>query len=135
MYPIGVDARLSVYRIKNDSTDIAWVAARNTTMRNHKYFGDMQVGTILDCVAPPAAMRAVISLATRELARAGADLIVSNQSNAMLVDAFHQAGFLGLRSNYILALSKPFAKILANYPRGLARLHFTRGDGDGRGHL
>jgi hypothetical protein len=45
------------------------------------------------------------------------------------------AGYLSAPSNYILALSKQLAADIASQPEGLARMHFMRGDSDGRIHL
>ena len=66
------------------------------------------------------------------LAANGADLIVTNQSHASWVDAFARAGFLKGPSNYLLAMSRPLAQAVGD---GSARVHITRGDGDGRIHL
>jgi hypothetical protein len=63
-----------------------------------------------------------------------ADLVISNQTHALWVNAFRRAGFHTAPSNYLLATSKNLtAAILAG--GGGDRAHLTRGDGDGRIHL
>jgi hypothetical protein len=135
LYSIGEDRRLSVYLIRQGPKAVGWVATLNTRMQMHKYFGNMQVGTILDCVASPETIKPALALATRALTAEGVDIVVSNQSHSLYVKAFRESGFLSFRSNYILAISPQFAEAVASQPGGLSRVHFTRGDSDGRFHL
>jgi hypothetical protein len=130
MYPL--DERARGYVVRRGDKPVGWVAALNTRMNDHKYFGNLTVATILDAIAVEEEMRGVIALASRTLARDGADLLVTNQSHEAWVRAFRGAGYLSARSNYILALSKPLAAEIEAQPGRLARAHFTRGDSDGR---
>jgi hypothetical protein len=134
LYRLGDDRSLG-YVVKRGTKPVGWIAAQNTTFVDHKYFGAMQVGTILDCIALPEAIESTISLGSRELARGRADLIVTNQSFEPFVRAFKRAGFLSGPSNYILATSKALSAAIATQPGGRERMHFTRGDSDGRDHL
>jgi hypothetical protein len=133
LYPL--DDRTRGYRVRQGGRPVGWIAALRTPMRDHKYFGDLQVATLLDGVAIPGARLASIVLASRALAREGADLLVTNQSHSEWVQAFRSAGYLSGPSNFILALSKQLAAEINAQPGGLARVHFTRGDSDGRIHL
>lgn len=134
LYPLD-GGRIQGYVIRRAGKVLGWAATMNTAMSQHKYFGNLRVGTILDCVAPPDGMKACIALTANTLTHEGADLVVTNQSHGDIVKAFRQAGFLSARSNYILALSKPFGEEIFNQPAGRDRMHFTRGDSDGRIHL
>lgn len=134
LYPLA-DGRITAWLIRHRGAVLGWAATMNTQMENHKYFGNMRVGTILDCVAAPEGIRACAALVTKILARQGADLIVTNQSHVDLIRAFRQTGFLSGRSNYILATSKGFSEAISKQQGGRQRVHFTRGDSDGRGHL
>jgi hypothetical protein len=134
LYPLK-DGRITAYLIRRGGEPLGWTATMNTAMKNHKYFGNMRVGTILDCVAPADGMRACVALATKTLARGGADLVVTNQSHAGIVKVFRQTGFLSAPSNYILAMSKGLSEAVSKQPEGKERMHFTRGDSDGRIHL
>ena len=110
-----------------------WAVLLDTQMEGHKQFGDMRVGTIVDCFAPPAAAGGVIRAATSLLEQRGVDLIVSNQLHGAWSRALLDARFRLGPSNYLLALSPDFAAAA-----GAARddeFHFNRGDGDGPIHL
>jgi hypothetical protein len=134
LYPLG-EGKITAYLIRRGGEALGWAATMNTAMSNHKYFGNLRVGTILDCVAPADGMRACAALATKALARQGADLVVTNQSHAEIVKVFRQTGFLSAPSNYILAMSKGLSEEISRQPQGKDRMHFTRGDSDGRIHL
>jgi hypothetical protein len=58
--------------------------------------------------------------------------VITNQSHALWIGAFRQAGFASARSNYLLAMSKPLAEATG---AAADRIHVCRGDGDGRIHL
>ena len=133
MYPL--EDRTSAYLIRNGSSAVGWIAVLKTQMRDHKYFGNLQVATLLDGVVEPAARRAAIALVSRALARQGVDLLVTNQSHAGWIEAFKAAGYLTGPSNYILALSKQLTAEIAAEPGGFEKIHFTRGDSDGRLNL
>ena len=110
-----------------------WAVLLDTQMRDHKQFGGMRVGTIVDCLAPPTSAAAVMRAAASVLEGRGVDLIVSNQLHAAWSRGLLDAGFRLGPSNYLLALSPEFAKAV-----GAARdneFHFNRGDGDGPIHL
>jgi hypothetical protein len=103
-------------------------------MRDHKYFGNLRVGTVLDCVAAPEAAGPVVWLSARMLARAGADVVLTNQQHLLWRNAFRHAGFFPGPSNYLLAMSKGLSEEAAQRG-GHDAIHITRGDGDGRIHL
>jgi hypothetical protein len=134
LYPLD-DGRIQGHLIRRSGKILGWAATMNTAMSNHKYFGNLRVGTILDCVAPLDELEACIAMTTNGLGHEGADLVVTNQSHAQLVQAFRKNGFLSARSNYILALTKQFTEVIFKPPAGKDRMHFTRGDSDGRIHL
>lgn len=134
LYNLGSDRSIG-FVVRRGKYPVGWIAAQNSRFSNHKYFGAMQVATILDCAARPELRAAVLSCACRQLAKDGADLIVSNQSHRAWLEAFRSAGFLNAKSNYILATSKELSARIAQQTDGRLRMHFTRGDGDGRDHL
>jgi hypothetical protein len=134
LYQIGKD-RTEAFLVRREGKPVGWVAVLRSKMSGHKYFGNLQVATILDGIAYPDAMDATVTLAARRLAADGADLIVTNQQYAPWVRAFRNAGFLSAKSNYVLATSKALSEAIARQPEGRERIHFTRGDGDGRIHL
>jgi hypothetical protein len=102
-------------------------------MQDHKQFGNLRLGSIVDCLAPPAAAGAVIRAATSLLEQRGVDLIVSNQIHAAWGRALLGTGFRAGPSNYLFALSPAFAKAASGASPG--DFHVNRGDGDGPIHL
>jgi hypothetical protein len=102
-------------------------------MQDHKQFGDMRVGTIVDSLGPPESAGAIVGAAASLLERRGVDLIVSNQLHSAWSRALLESGFRTGPSNYLLALSPAFAQAVggANHDQ----FHINRGDGDGPIHL
>jgi hypothetical protein len=109
-----------------------WAVALDTEMRDHKHFGDMRVGTIVDGLASPAAASAVVRAAAGLLRARGVDLIVSNALHAAWRQGLLDEGFREGPSNYLVALSPDLTK---GAGADSARWHFNRGDGDGPIHL
>jgi hypothetical protein len=128
LYPAH-DARFTRLRIDVDGTPAGWAVVLNTPMQAHKYFGDLRVGSLADCLALPGHERTVVAAARRFLARGGADVVVTNQLAPPWCAACRDEGFLTGPSNFILALSPRLAERLQ--PLDTARIHMTRGDGDG----
>ena len=136
-----------------------WALLLDTQMEGHKQFGDMRVGTIVDCLGRPESAGAVIRAAAGLLEQRGVDLIVSNQLHGAWCTALVESGFRAGPSNYLLALSPALAEAAGGgemrRQAGVDRLkpvppwqaeavgklklalpfHFNRGDGDGPIHL
>ena len=124
--------RLAVY----EGAEIAgWTVLLDTAMKDHRHFGDLRVGSIVDGLALPEHARVVVAAAARLLEDRGVDLIVSNQAHAAWRQAMRSAGLLPGPSNYILACSPALAKLLEPFDTTATRVHMTRGDGDGPIHL
>jgi hypothetical protein len=131
LYPLD-DPKYLAYVVRVRGSVAGWAVAINTQMREHSHFGNLRVATVLDAVALPEATVPLVSQLRRLLAGDGADLIVTNQSHTHWIDAFKNAGFLGGPSNYLLAISPALSNAIGDRS---ARIHVTRGDGDGRIHL
>jgi hypothetical protein len=110
-----------------------WAVLLDTAMQGHKQFGNIRVGTIVDCLAPLSDAGAVIRAATRTLEERGVDLIVSNQLHAAWCGALTATGFRRGPSNFLFAASPALAAIIGE--AGDDELHINRGDGDGPIHL
>ena len=110
-----------------------WAVVLDTQMQNHKQFGDMRVGTIVDCLAPPQAALPVVRAATGLLEQRGVDLIVSNQLHTDWSRALLESGFREGPSNFLLAISPAFVE--ASGGANHDQFHINRGDGDGPIHL
>jgi hypothetical protein len=130
LYP--PDQRHLCYRLYADRSIVGWMVLLNTAMRDHRHFGQMRVGTILDCLTLPGYEQAAIVAAVRTLTEAGADMLLANHSHAAWQEAIRRCGFLESPSNFLLGVSKELSRRI---DAGQDRIHITRGDGDGRLHL
>ncbi len=108
-----------------------WAVLLDTAMRGHRQFGDLRVGTIVDCLALPENASVVSRAAADELDGRGVDLTISNQSHTAWVAGLKRAGFLSGPSNYVFAASPKLAARIGHFGEN----HITRGDGDGPIHL
>lgn len=108
-----------------------WAVCLATRMSKAKYFGDLKVGSIVDCLSRSGHERALIGAAVDRLRQEDVDLIVTNQSLGRVGDALRAAGFLGGPSNFLFAASPKLAERIQPLETNLARIHLTRGDGDG----
>jgi hypothetical protein len=134
MYPAG-SRRFHCLRVFDGGRILGWAVLLDTPMRGDKYFGDLRVGTIADCLAAPEHAAAVVCAATRFLERRGVDLIVSNQSHHAWTAALEACRFVRGPSNYIFAASPELARRLDPFETSAVSIHINRGDGDGPIHL
>lgn len=110
---------------------IGWTVVLVKQMSANKYFGDLRVGTIVDCLARAQDADSTIRAATVFLERTGVDLIVSNQSARWWCRALRRNGYLRGPSNFIFAPSKQLRRLLEPLDDTFHRTHLTRGDGEG----
>ncbi len=120
--------RLKIFR---GEKMIGWVVLLNTQMSNSGHFGNMKIGSIVDCLALREDAGDVMRMAVRHLESAGADMIVSNQLDAAWGRALKECGFLSGPSNYLFAASKKLIELLQPFEANQKTIHMTRGDGDG----
>ncbi len=133
LYP-PEDGRFLRWRLLDGERVLGWVVCIDTRMRGHKQFGNLRVGTIVDCLAEPESAAIVVGAASRELERLGVDLIVSNQSHGSWGQGLRSAGFVAGPSNFIFSASKQLGA-LTRSSELCASIHINRGDGDGPMHL
>jgi len=134
LYPHGSERFLS-YKVSRGNQTIGWAVMLDTQMRNNKYFGNMRVGTILDCLALPENSFALVRQAARILEERGVDLTVSNQSHSDWCSAFRAAGFFVGPSNFSFGVSQGLSQLLSPFESVAGQVHMTRGDGEGPLHL
>lgn len=125
------DSRFIRLHVSRQGESIGWATLLDTQMSGHKFFGDMHVGSIIDCLALPEDATAVVRAAAGYLEARRPDLIVSNQASAAWRRALVANGFLRGPSNYLLAISKPLAERLHPLEESRSGIHINRGDGDG----
>jgi hypothetical protein len=95
-------------------------------------FRDLTVATVLELMAPDATR--LMQLSRRllgQLSRGSADIAIINTTHADTVAALDSTGWLQGPSNYVVALSPPFADAGVT----LDASYVTRTDGDGRLNL
>lgn len=130
LYPKG-SGRFLCHRVLQEGKPTGWFVALDTQMQDHKQFGNLRVGTIVDALARPDAAGAVIHAAADFLRSRGVELVISNQMHPAWGAALREAGFMAGPSNFILAVSPELKKSCADGEG----IHMNRGDGDGPIHL
>lgn len=133
-YP-PADPRFIRLRVDGPGGLLGWALLLATEMQDHKHFGNLRVGTLVDGLARPEDAGAVVRAAVEELRRREVDLIISNQTHAAWCGALRRAGFLEGPSNRIFAVSVQLGQRLEPWAETQSRLHVTRGDGAGPIHL
>jgi hypothetical protein len=128
LYP-PAETRLTRIVMKRNGAAIGWAVVGER--RKDAKYGDMRVGSVVDCFAVPGELFSVVRGATQTLERQGFDLVLSNQSHEAWGEAFKAAGYLTGPSNFIFAASKKLAGLLAPFEEVRPRMHLTRADGDG----
>ena len=128
LYP-DAQTHLTRILINRNAIAIGWTVV-GERRRDAKY-GNMRVGSVVDCFALPGESYSVVRCATRTLERQGFDLILSNQSHQAWGEAFNAAGYLTGPSNFIFAASKKLVELLAPFEEVRPKMHLTRADGDG----
>jgi hypothetical protein len=134
LYPCS-DSKFLRLLVSNGGRHVGWAVMLDTQMSGHKHFGNMRVGSVVDCLAEPEMAGLVVHYATSFLKQRNVDLIVSNQANSIWGQAFRAAGYLVGPSNFILALSPMLVSRLYPLEDSEKHIHMNRGDGDGPIHL
>jgi hypothetical protein len=129
------DRRFVRLKVSRGGDVVGWAVTLATPMSGHKHFGDMRVGTVVDCLGPREHAELVIEAATKHLERSGVDLIVSNQSADVWGRALRRVGYWSGPSNFVFAASKELARLLEPFDRNVGQMHVTRGDGEGPSNL
>ena len=130
LYP-ATNRRFIRIRVWRGETIVGWAVLLDTQMQNAKYFGNLRVGSIVDCLSLQGHERTVVAAATKLLNRRGVDLVVTNQCDSAWIKAFHQQGYFSGPTNFVFAVSPELGKLIHPFDDSVKRIHLTRGDGDG----
>ena len=115
------------YRVYHGDEFCGWISMLISSMKDHSYFGNLKVATLIDAMAMNPAETGVFSVLAVDCARAaGCDLVVSNQLRTEAQNALRAGGFLSYGSNYLVASSKALSGIMDD-----ATSLVSRQDGDG----
>jgi hypothetical protein len=120
------DQRLYRFMVVASGRDIGWLVLTVNDLKDHKQFGDLRLGCIVDGLLEPRWVQPAMTLAAKKLSELGAHLLVSNQSHRAWQLALRRNLFLRGPSNFILGRTAQFARQIP-----LQDLHMNRGDGDG----
>jgi hypothetical protein len=132
MYPVTAPG-ITRYRIERNGSDVGWLCTRAlgfTSDACHPMFGGLKVGMIVDGVAHPDLSEAILAFGVRELARAGADIVVSNQLHPTWRQAMKSLLLAPAPSNFTFAYSKGMRQLLQT-SGAEAQMYINRGDCDG----
>ena len=125
----SAQSRLTRSVIERNGATIGWAVVGER--RKDAKYGNMRVGSVVDCFALAGEYFSVVRCATQTLERQGFDLILSNQSHQAWGEAFKAAGYVPGPSNFLFAASKKLSELLAPFNEVGPRMHMTRADGDG----
>ena len=134
LYPPD-DIRFIRLKILDGRHVAGWAVLLDTVMADDKYFGNMRVGSIVDCLALPEDANTVMYAAARFLEDRGVDLLLSNQNHPAWCEGLKMAGFVEGPSNFFFVASKALSKLLNEIDPAGTAIHLNRGDGDGPIHL
>ena len=128
LYPSD-DKHFTRLRIGRNGEVLGWTVVGER--RKDAKFGNLRVGSVIDCWAASADKLAVLLAATEALEAQGMDLIVANHSHQAWGQAFKSAGYLNGPSNFVFAASKELTELLQSFDQNKPSFHITRADGDG----
>lgn len=134
LYP-GSNGRFIRLRLRHEGNGQGWAVVLDTQMSENNFFGDLRVGTIVDCFSAPEEARAVMQAATGVLESRGVEVVVANMAHESWCSALESVGFLRGPSNFAFAASRELTQFLRLSESTVKLLHLTRGDGDGPIHL
>jgi hypothetical protein len=131
LYGSPIAPNQHILKMTRQGRPIGWALVGDKNMDDHRHFGSVRLGSLIDGFARTSDVAAVVAGATRFLERRGVDLIVSNQCHRAWSAGLDAAGFLSGPSNFALALSRDLAARVGPWETRHAEYHFNRGDGDG----
>ena len=135
VYPPS-DHRYVRLRVRKKVTkqDAGWIVVASKQMSDNHYFGDLNVGTLVDGFGRSEDISLLVSAGLDHLIGTGVDLIVANFSHTAWMEACRSAGMFSGPSNYQIFVS-PKGMPLLNESFPLHRIHLARGHSDGMDNL
>jgi hypothetical protein len=118
-------------RVRRGAEDLGWVVVMDNQLSDDARFGELRVGSVVDCLAAPDDAAAVIGAANRFLVDRGVDMIASNQAHPIWAEAFAKNGYVVLPGRRYFAASPELQKVLAPFDENQTGLHLTNLDGHG----
>jgi hypothetical protein len=106
-----------------------------TKLHDHKHFGNMRLGALVDVFAAPEDASRVLRAALAQVYANGVDLVVMNQMDRRWLEAARTCGMRSGPTNFFLFLAPRLKKRFADVRAASKRFFITRADGDGPIHL
>lgn len=131
MTPAGKWPPVTRLRVERAGETIGWALVLATRMHADHRFGDLHVGSIVDCLAEPQDAGEVVHAATAWLRRRGVDIVGSNQAHPDWTRGFAQNGYLVLRDRRMFVASPKLRELLEPFEETAKGLHLTNMDGHG----
>ena len=128
------DQRYVRLRVTRKGSASGWIVVASKQMHNHHYFGNLQVGTLVDGFGRANEVPALLAAGLNHLVEKGVDIIVANFSHAAWSAACRRAGMFSGPSNFQLFVAPQGGTVLqASCP--LPQIHVARGHSDGMDNL
>lgn len=118
-------------QVERSGEVIGWALVMDTRMRGDARFGELHVGSVVDCFADPADAGDVVSAATAFLRRREVDVVVSNQAHPGWIRGFAENGYLVLPHRRLFVASPALRQLLDPFTETAQGLHLTNLDGHG----
>jgi hypothetical protein len=131
LMPAGQWPPVTRLRVESAGRTVGWAAVMDTQMNGNDNYGELRVGSVVDCLARPQSAGLVVAAATRYLKRIGVDIVVSNQAHPAWSRGFAQNGYVVLPNRRLFAASPALRDLLAPFHDTGRGLHLTNMDGHG----
>lgn len=118
-------------RVDRGRQVVGWAFVMDTQMRGDHRFGDLRVGSIVDCLSHPDDSGEIVHAATQFLRHRGVDLVISNQAHPAWVRGFSENGYVVLKDRRLFAASPGLRAALEPFQETARGLHLTNIDGHG----
>ena len=129
LYP-STNTQFISMRVEVSGVTVGWAVLLATDMRAHKYFGDLRVGSIVDCLAVPGHAAGVVRGGRAMSSRSRRRSHCLESDGRRVGGGLKSNGFMPGPSTFLFGASKTLAKLLRS-DEGLQGGHLNRGDGDG----
>jgi hypothetical protein len=114
------------WKLERGGKVAGWFGILISVMEQNRYFGNLTVATLTDCVGSERAIQTACALAVQKSKELGADLLITNQQHQEIQEACVAAGWRQGPSNFLFASSKALTEgVLED------SVYVTRRDGDG----
>jgi hypothetical protein len=131
LLPVGAWPPGIALRVLRGGETIGFVVVMDTVMKDDARFGDLRVGSIVDCFGLPEDAADVAGAGFDFLRERGVDLVVANLSHPAWSGALARHGFVVLPRRRTFAASPELRKALEPIAATARGIHLTSLDGHG----